>query len=96
MDRIGLPVQQPTTALMPGRLGFVTSTPFNVAMTMADGTRAAEVVCGVNLPMLLKVATLDRCALSPSALAAEVQECGRRSIRIGSDLTGKVTIGGKI
>jgi glycosyltransferase involved in cell wall biosynthesis len=31
MDRIGLPVQQPTTALMPGRLGFVTSTPFNVA-----------------------------------------------------------------
>jgi hypothetical protein len=25
-----------------------------------------------------------------------VQECGRRSIRIGSDLTGKVTVGGKI
>jgi len=31
MDRIGLPVQQPTAAPMPGRLGFVTSTPFNVA-----------------------------------------------------------------
>jgi len=30
------------------------STPFNVAMTMADGTRSAEVVCGVNLPMLLE------------------------------------------
>jgi PTS system mannose-specific IIA component len=72
------------------------STPFNVAMTMADGTRSAEVVCGVNLPMLLKVATLDRCGLSPSVLAYEVQECGKRSIRIGAELTGKVTPGGKI
>jgi PTS system mannose-specific IIA component len=72
------------------------STPFNVSMTMADGTRSAEVVAGVNLPMLLKVATLDRCKLSPSALAAEVMECGRRSIRIGSEITGKVTLGGKI
>ena len=71
------------------------STPFNVAMTMADGTHSAEVVSGVNLPMLLKVATLDRCTLSPAALAAELQECGRRSIRIGSDRTGKFTIGGK-
>ncbi len=72
------------------------STPFNVAMTMADGTRAAEVVCGVNLPMLLKLATLDRCKLTPATLAAEVQECGRRSIRIGSELTGKVNVEGKI
>jgi len=31
MNRVGLPVLQPTTASMPGRLGFVTSTPFNVA-----------------------------------------------------------------
>jgi len=66
-----------------------------VSMTMADGTRAAEVVCGVNLPMLLKLATLDRCRLPPLALAMEMQECGRRSIRIGSELTGKVTVGGR-
>jgi len=73
------------------------STPFNVAMTMADGTRAAEVVAGVNLPMLLKLATLNRCTLTPSVLANELQECGKRSIRIGSELTGKVTVtpGGK-
>ena len=71
------------------------STPFNVSMTMADGTRAAEVVCGVNLPMLLKLATLDRCKLAPAALASELQDCGRRSIRIGSELTGKVSVGGK-
>jgi glycosyltransferase involved in cell wall biosynthesis len=31
MNRVGLPVQQPTAAFTPGRLGFVTSTPFNVA-----------------------------------------------------------------
>jgi PTS system mannose-specific IIA component len=71
------------------------STPFNVSMTMADGTRSAEVVCGVNLPMLLKLATLDRYRLSPSELAVELSECGRRSIRIGSELTGKVVLGGK-
>ena len=62
---------------------------------MADGTRAAEVVCGVNLPMLLKLATLDRCRLLPAELAIEVQECGRRSIRIGSELTSKIVPGGK-
>lgn len=71
------------------------STPFNVSMTMADGTRAAEVVCGVNLPMLLKLATLDRCTMTPALVAADLQECGRRSIRIGSELTGKVTPGGR-
>jgi len=72
------------------------STPFNVSMTMADGTRAAEVVCGVNLPMLLKLATLDRCKVALLNLAEEVRECGKRSIRIGSELTGKVSMGGKV
>ena len=91
--KLALPLQRAGVLLLVDVYG---STPFNVAMTMADGTRSAEVVCGVNLPMLLKVATLDRCKLSPATLAAEVQECGRRSIRIGSDLTGKVTLGGKI
>ena len=46
--------------------------------------------------MLLKLARLDRCKLPPVMLAMEMQECGRRSIRIGSELTGKVTVGGKI
>jgi hypothetical protein len=46
--------------------------------------------------MLLKLATLDRCKLAPYALATEVQDCGRRSIRIGSELTGKVTPVGKL
>jgi mannose PTS system EIIA component len=68
------------------------STPYHVAMSMLDGTAAGEVVCGVNLPMLLKLATLDRSRLSPAEMAQELCEVGRRSIRIGSELTGKVTL----
>jgi mannose/fructose-specific phosphotransferase system component IIA len=70
------------------------STPFHVAMAMLDGSGAAEVLCGVNLPMLLKLATLDRTRLSPAEMAQELYECGRRAIRIGSELTGKVVVGG--
>jgi mannose/fructose-specific phosphotransferase system component IIA len=51
-------------------------------------------LCGVNLPMLLKLATLDRTRLTPAQMALELCECGRRSIRIGSELTGKVVVGG--
>jgi mannose/fructose-specific phosphotransferase system component IIA len=68
------------------------STPYHVAMAMLDGTAAGEVVCGVNLPMLLKLATLDRSRLSPAEMAQELCEVGRRSIRIGSELTGKITM----
>jgi hypothetical protein len=42
--------------------------------------------------MLLKLATLDRSRLSPAEMAQELCEVGRRSIRIGSELTGKITI----
>jgi PTS system mannose-specific IIA component len=70
------------------------STPFHVAMSMLDGTGAAEVVCGVNLPMLLKLATIDRTRLSPAEMAQELCEAGRRAIRIGSELTGKIVVGG--
>ena len=70
------------------------STPFHVAMSMLDGTGAGEVLCGVNLPMLLKLATLDRTRLLPGEMAQELCECGRRSIRIGSELTGKIIVGG--
>jgi mannose PTS system EIIA component len=68
------------------------STPYHVAMSMLDGTAAGEVVCGVNLPMLLKLATLDRSRLSPAEMAQELCEVGRRSIRIGSELTGKIIV----
>jgi PTS system mannose-specific IIA component len=69
------------------------STPFHAAMTMLDGTRPAEVLCGVNLPMLIKLATVNRRNIQPVTLAEELRETGRRSIRLGSELTGKVAVG---
>jgi mannose PTS system EIIA component len=68
------------------------STPFHASMTMLDGTRAAEVLCGVNLPMLIKLANLDRTMGPPIVLAEELRDSGRRSIRLGSELTGKVAV----
>ena len=68
------------------------STPFHAAMTMLDGTRPAEVLCGVNLPMLIKLANLDRTQGPPIVQAEELRESGRRSIRLGSELTGKVAV----
>jgi mannose PTS system EIIA component len=68
------------------------STPFHAAMAMLDGTRPAEVLCGVNLAMLMKLSTADRADGPPVALAELLRECGRRSIRLGSELTGKVPV----
>lgn len=68
------------------------STPFHASVAMLDGTRPAEVLCGVNLPMLIKLSTVDRAdQVHPTALAECLRECGRRSIRLGSELTGKVS-----
>jgi mannose/fructose-specific phosphotransferase system component IIA len=59
---------------------------------MLDGTRAVEIVCGINLPMLIKLATVDRKSLRPVEIAEIAKEVGKRSIRLGSELTGKITI----
>ena len=42
------------------------SSPFQACLAMLDGTRAVEIVCGVNLPMLMKLATVDRRELRPT------------------------------
>jgi mannose/fructose-specific phosphotransferase system component IIA len=49
-----------------------------------------EICCGVNLPMLIKLATVDRRNLSPAEIADVLKEVGKRSIRLGSELTGKI------
>jgi PTS system mannose-specific IIA component len=67
------------------------SSEFQACLAMVDGSRPVEIVCGVNLPMLLKLATLDRHALGPAQLADLLKEVGKRSIRLGSELTGKIT-----
>ena len=68
------------------------SSPFRAALAMLDGTRAVEIVCGINLPMLIKLATVDRSALRPVEIAEIAKEVGKRSIRLGSELTGKITL----
>ena len=65
------------------------SSPFQACLAMMDGTRAVEIVCGVNLPMLIKLATVDRRGLRPAEVAELVKEVGKRSIRLGSELSGK-------
>jgi PTS system mannose-specific IIA component len=66
------------------------SSEFQACLAMVDGTRPVEIVCGVNLPMLIKLATVDRRHLSPAEIADVLKEVGRRSIRLGSELTGKI------
>lgn len=72
------------------------SSPFHASMSLLDGTRAAEILCGVNLPMLIKVSTLDRTRLTPTQIAEALRDIGRRSIRIGSELTGRISFNEKL
>jgi PTS system mannose-specific IIA component len=67
------------------------SSEFQACLAMLDGTRPMEILCGVNLPMLIKLATLDREHMAPAELADLLKEVGKRSIRLGSELTGKIT-----
>jgi len=68
------------------------SSPFRACLAMFDGTRAVEIVCGVNLPMLIKLATVDRRGTRPGEVAEIIKEVGKRSIRLGSELTGKIAL----
>ena len=71
------------------------SSPFHAAMSLLDGSRDCEVLCGVNLPMLLKAATVDRSRQTPLALAETLRDTGRRAIRVGTELTGRISINEK-
>jgi PTS system mannose-specific IIA component len=68
------------------------SSPFRACLSMLDGTRPVEIVCGVNLPMLIKLATVDRKGQRPVEVAEIIKEVGKRSIRLGSELTGKIAV----
>ncbi|MES1166171.1 MAG: PTS fructose transporter subunit IIA [Verrucomicrobiota bacterium] len=68
------------------------SSPYQACMAMLDGSRPAEVVCGVNLAMMLKLATIDRREPRPPELAQLLRDVGKRSIRLGSELTGRVAL----
>ncbi|HTA20544.1 MAG TPA: hypothetical protein VK989_14730 [Polyangia bacterium] len=66
------------------------SSEFQACLAMVDGSRPVEIVCGVNLPMLIKLATVDRRKERPAQIADLLKEVGKRSIRLGSELTGKI------
>ena len=63
-------------------------TPSNLCLSFLDDSRV-EVVTGVNLPMLVKVARVDG-SLSLNEVAELAQDYGRRNISVASDvLTGR-------
>ena len=59
-------------------------TPSNLGMTFLEGDRL-EVITGVNLPMLIKLASLSGSA-SLLAVAREMRDHGRNAIWVASDL----------
>jgi mannose PTS system EIIA component len=63
-------------------------TPSNLAISVMNGAKV-EVLAGVNLPMLIKLASVrDHCNLE--AAAAQAQDAGRKYIQIASRvLSGK-------
>jgi len=59
-------------------------TPSNLGMTFLEGEHL-EVITGVNLPMLIKLASVSRSA-SLLAVAREMRDHGRNAIWVASDL----------
>jgi len=62
------------------------ASPCSCGIRMASG-HPLSVVAGLNLAMLLKLATLDRTALGPAELAAACSDSGRRAIAVSTPNT---------
>jgi mannose PTS system EIIA component len=60
-------------------------TPSNIGMTFLETDRV-EVITGVNLPMLLKLAGLRQSSSNLLAVAQQMREHGRNAIWVASDL----------
>ena len=58
------------------------ATPTNCAIEEMRESRSMAVVAGVNLPMLVKLATANRAGLTPEALAHAALDTAIRSIRL--------------
>ena len=67
------------------------STPSNLCLQLMDGAHDVEVLCGLNMAMLIKLATCDR-KDGPQGLAELLKATGRRSIRLGSEITGRIQV----
>lgn len=62
------------------------ASPCSCGIRMASG-HPLSVVAGLNLAMLLKLATLDRAALAPAELATACSDSGRRAITVSTPST---------
>lgn len=62
-------------------------TPSNLAISVMDAGPEVEVIAGVNLPMLIKLASLREGTLAEAVAAA--QEAGRKYINVASALLGE-------
>jgi PTS system mannose-specific IIA component len=60
-------------------------TPANLALTFLEPEKV-EVITGVNLPMLIKLASLQKNASKLLVVAREMREHGRNAIWVASDL----------
>jgi mannose PTS system EIIA component len=60
-------------------------TPANLGMTFLDDEKV-EVITGINLPMLIKLASVQKSASNLLAVAREMREHGRNAIWVASDL----------
>jgi PTS system mannose-specific IIA component len=60
-------------------------TPSNISLSFLDKNRI-EIVTGVNLPMIVKFATMQHEAKDVATLAHVISEKGSKAIRVASDL----------
>ena len=60
-------------------------TPSNISLSFLEKDRI-EIITGVNLPMIVKFATLQQDGTDLTALAHTISERGAKSIRVASDL----------
>lgn len=60
-------------------------TPSNLGITFLEDDRV-EVITGVNLPMLVKLANLERSNAGLLGIARQIREHAREAIRVASDL----------
>jgi len=60
-------------------------TPSNISLSFLEKNRV-EIVTGVNLPMIVKFATMQREATEVGTLAHVISEKGSKAIRVASDL----------
>ena len=60
-------------------------TPSNISLSFLEKDRV-EIVTGVNLPMIVKFATMQHDAKDVTALAHVISEKGSKAIRVASDL----------